>query len=105
DGSIFCKNKIVSFKLGNNEVVKGLEIGVSTMNVGEISTIYVPPKYAFGKRKTFSSKISNNAALEYEVELIECTFEENKKQETIPINERINRALISKEDGNIEYSS
>lgn len=48
--SLFAFNKsITSFVVGSNEVIKGLEIGVIGMQVGEEKQISIPPAMAFGE--------------------------------------------------------
>ncbi|HLE05773.1 MAG TPA: FKBP-type peptidyl-prolyl cis-trans isomerase [Candidatus Nanoarchaeia archaeon] len=51
--SLFAFNKsITSFVVGSNEVIKGLEIGVIGMRVGEEKQLMIPPAMAFGDYDT-----------------------------------------------------
>eukprot|EP00121_Abeoforma_whisleri_P008096 Awhi_evm1s7418 len=58
-----------SFKLGQNTVIKGWDMGVATMSKGERSNLVCSPKFAYGKNG-FPPKIPSNATLTFEVELI-----------------------------------
>lgn len=60
------------FKLGNAEVINGLEEGISLMRVGEKAMLIVPAHLAFGLLGD-EDKIPMRATLVYNVELIKIT--------------------------------
>jgi FKBP-type peptidyl-prolyl cis-trans isomerase len=72
DGTKFAssrdKNEPMMFTLGRRGVVKGMNLGVLGMRVGETRRIVVPPSMAYGERS--SDKIPPNSTLTYEVELL-----------------------------------
>ncbi|XP_075681338.1 46 kDa FK506-binding nuclear protein-like [Dermatophagoides pteronyssinus] len=63
--------KPFSFRLGQGEVVKGLEIGVEGMKVGGKRSIMIPPNMGYGKRQM--GPIPANATLNFDVELVAVT--------------------------------
>ena len=87
DNKIFdqTKDKPFTFKIGGGQVIKGWEIGVKTMKVGEKSEFILSPEYAYGEKK-MSDLIPENSTLTFEIELLkveipkkdisEMTFEE-----------------------------
>lgn len=58
----------MSFTLGKEEVVKGLELGIPTMRKGELAKFKMTPEFGYGPVGT--SKVPGGATLIYEVELI-----------------------------------
>ncbi|TMW64989.1 hypothetical protein Poli38472_009156 [Pythium oligandrum] len=110
------------FQLGREKVIKGWDIGVSTMNVGEIARFIIKPEYAYGSQG-FAPKVEPNETLDFEIELIRFgeplprfptqaelaetrrkQHEEEKKmleENPPPTNEeRVATALEEKEKGN-----
>ena len=71
DNKVFdqTKDKPFTFKLGGNQVIKGWEIGVKTMKVGEKAEFILAPNYAYGNKK-MSDLIPENATLTFEIELL-----------------------------------
>lgn len=59
------------FILGQNQVIPGMNEGVTGMRVGGKRKLYVPPKLGYGDAGTPNGKIPPKAALTYEVELLE----------------------------------
>src|SRR5690348_5332774 len=43
-----------SFKLGQGQVIKGWDLGVATMNRGEVAKLTIKPEYGYGSRETGS---------------------------------------------------
>ena len=63
-------NKPFSFKIGAHSVIKGWEVGVKTMKIGEKAEFIFSPDYAYGKQKV-SDLIPENSTLNFEIELLE----------------------------------
>ena len=62
------------FEKGKNYVIKGWEIGIENMSVGDKRCIVIPPKLAYGSRK-IGKVIPPNSTLIFEIELVKI----NKK--------------------------
>jgi FKBP-type peptidyl-prolyl cis-trans isomerase/tetratricopeptide (TPR) repeat protein len=73
DGSVFDssvdRNQEFSFELGASKVIKGWDIGVATMRLGEKSLLTCSPEYAYGEQSP-SPAIPANSTLNFEVELL-----------------------------------
>ena len=57
------------FAIGMGEVIKGWDIGISTMKLGERARFILDSKYAYGE-KGLPPSIPPNESLEYEIELL-----------------------------------
>ena len=91
DNKVFdqTKDKPFTFKIGSHQVIKGWEIGVKTMKVGEKSEFILSPDYAYGSQKV-SDLIPENSTLTFEIELLkvivpkkeisDMTYEEKLEQ-------------------------
>ena len=55
--------------LGSGEVLKGLELGLYDMCIGERRVLRVPPALAFGDRGSRAFGVPGGATLEYDVTL------------------------------------
>jgi FKBP-type peptidyl-prolyl cis-trans isomerase len=56
DGTIFetTKNQApLDFEIGKDQVIKGIELSVITMKIGEISRVIITPEYGHGKFEKF----------------------------------------------------
>ena len=51
------------------KVIKGWDIGVATMNLGEIARFIITPEYAYGAQG-FAPKVEPNETLDFEIELL-----------------------------------
>lgn len=72
DGQVFDKKlsgKGFEFVLGKGEVIKGWEIGLKGMRVGEKRKLTIPPELAYGRRGS-KPKIGKNATLIFTVEIV-----------------------------------
>ncbi|DBA04885.1 TPA: hypothetical protein N0F65_006887 [Lagenidium giganteum] len=82
DGSIFDTTRDIvdgkhiggtdddfEFQLGREKVIKGWDIGVATMVVGEIARFIIAPEYGYGK-EGFAPKVEPDETLDFEIELV-----------------------------------
>ena len=99
NGKIFqqTKKETFHFTLGNNEVIKGWEIGIKTMKKGEKSEFIIEPEYAYGNN-TYDNLIPPNSTINFEIELLEIN-PPIKKLIDMDLPEKINRAKILKNEG------
>eukprot|EP00026_Physarum_polycephalum_P012433 Phypoly_transcript_12741.p1 GENE.Phypoly_transcript_12741~~Phypoly_transcript_12741.p1 ORF type:complete len:353 (+),score=95.75 Phypoly_transcript_12741:79-1059(+) len=63
------KNKPFVFNLGRSEVIKGWDLGVAGMKVGEKRVLVIPPELGYG-REGAGREIPPNSSLTFEVELV-----------------------------------
>lgn len=73
-GDIFQENTTCTFKIGNRDLIAGLEQGVEGMRVGGKRRVRVSPHLAYGDRGV-ATTIPPKAVLVFEVELIEVRDE------------------------------
>jgi len=72
NGKVFDKSqRPFEFTLGIGDVIKGWDIGVNGMRVGEKRKLIIPPHHGYGARGS-PPVIPKNATLEFDVELIKC---------------------------------
>jgi FKBP-type peptidyl-prolyl cis-trans isomerase len=62
-------NKPLKFLLGGNQVIAGVDEGVSGMKVGERRRLVIPP--ALSKRSVYPANTPPDATLYYDIELVE----------------------------------
>jgi FKBP-type peptidyl-prolyl cis-trans isomerase len=83
DGTIFDesykRNQPFVFAVGKGNVIKGWDIGVQSMKVGEIAVLKCGPSYAYGSRGA-GGVIPPNATLFFEVEVLEIKEDSEKYQ-------------------------
>lgn len=63
------KGEPLKFTVGTGQVIKGWDIGVLTMNLGEKAELIIKPEYGYGKIGT-PPKIPGDATLIFTVEVI-----------------------------------
>ena len=90
-------NKPVSIKIGAHQGIKGLEIALRTMKVGEISRFIFKPEYAYGNKKPHPF-IPENATIKYQIELLEIVGRD-AQIDSMSYDEKIEKAKIIKEEG------
>ena len=75
DGSVFDSSRErgepIVFRVGNGQVIPGLEEGISLVREGGHITLIVPPDLGYGERAM--GPIPSNATLTFEVELLEIS--------------------------------
>lgn len=90
------KEEPFEFEVGSEGVIKGLNVGIRTMKLGETAVLKIHPDYAYGS--TGSGKINANETIYFEAELVEFKDKEKTKIDYTP-TERIELAKKFKEDG------
>lgn len=95
DGSKFDSSRDrgdhFSFNIGKSEVIKGWDIGVSTMRTGEVSTFYIAAHYGYGSAGS-PPKIPGEATLVFEIELFDFHGEDISKDKDMGIVKRVKTA-------------
>jgi len=72
----------ISFYIGMSEVIKGWDIGVSTMKVGEVATFFIKSHYGYGSDGS-PPKIPGDATLVFEIELFDFHGEEDVTKDKV----------------------
>lgn len=95
DGSRFDSSRDrgeqFSFNIGKGEVIKGWDIGVASMRIGEVSTFYIKAHYGYGTAGS-PPKIPGEATLVFEIELFDFHGEDISKDKDMGIVKRIKTA-------------
>jgi FK506-binding protein 1 len=68
--SSHSRGRPIKFTLGSGQVIKGWDMTVSQMNVGEKAVLTIPSEYAYGERGV-PGIIPPNQTLSFEVEIID----------------------------------
>lgn len=81
DNKVFDQNQDKEnpfrFIIGAKQVIKGLEIAVKTMKIGEKAEFIISPDYAYGNKK-ISDLIPENSTLTFEIEFLSIGFNEDE---------------------------
>lgn len=92
DGSKFDSSRDrgdrFSFNIGKSEVIKGWDMGVASMKVGEVSTFHIKAHYGYGSAGS-PPKIPGDATLVFEIELFEFHGEDISKDKDMGVVKRI----------------
>jgi len=92
DGSKFDSSRDrgekFSFQIGKSEVIKGWDIGVATMKIGEKAVFTIKADYGYGSAGS-PPKIPGDATLVFEIELFEFHGEDVTKQSDGGVVKRI----------------
>jgi len=92
DGSKFDSSRDrgdqFSFNIGKSEVIKGWDIGVATMKVGEKAVFTIKAEYGYGSAGS-PPKIPGDATLVFEIELFDFHGEDISKDSDMGVVKRI----------------
>ena len=88
------------FKIGQGQVIKGWDVGVASMKIGERCDLLIHSDYAYGNQGS-PPKIPSKATLVFDVEL----FSVDASTAEMDTLERIQSVLALKEDGNVAFKS
>jgi len=95
DGSKFDssrdRNEQFSFNINAQEVIKGWDIGVASMTVGEVATFFIKSEYGYGSAGS-PPKIPGDATLVFEIELFSFQGEDVSKEKDGSIIKRTRTA-------------
>ena len=105
DNKIFdqTKGEPFKFKIGSHQVIKGWEIGVKTMKIGEKSEFILAPEYAYGERKV-SDLIPENSTLTFEIELLKVEIPKKEISE-MTYAEKLAEGKKLKEEGVAKFKA
>eukprot|EP00088_Acartia_fossae_P070842 TRINITY_DN957_c0_g1_i6.p1 TRINITY_DN957_c0_g1~~TRINITY_DN957_c0_g1_i6.p1 ORF type:complete len:475 (-),score=135.23 TRINITY_DN957_c0_g1_i6:1178-2602(-) len=92
DGSQFDSSRdrgeMFNFNLGKGEVIKGWDIGVATMKIGERSTLFIKSDYGYGPTGS-PPRIPGGATLVFDVELFAFVGEDITKEKDGGVVKRV----------------
>ncbi|CAK92125.1 unnamed protein product (macronuclear) [Paramecium tetraurelia] len=88
DGTVFDssldKESPYKYRIGKEELIKGLDIALKSMKVGEKAELKITPSYGYGDEGDSFKNVPKNANLTYEIELINFKQAKKKKWEMTP---------------------
>lgn len=100
EGRVF-EEREVEFNIGEgieSNVIDGVEIALEKFKEGEKSRLEISPEYAFGAEGHKEFGVPAGAKVDYEVELV--TFEKVKNAWELDDAEKLEQAILLKEQGN-----
>ncbi len=94
------ENGLPTFQLGAGRMIKGLDIAIATMRVGEKATAIIPPSLGFGDK--LAGKILPNTTLYFDIELLESRrpFLTPLTNDTIFTNDSVKILIAKKSNEN-----
>lgn len=82
-GAVFdssrARNKVFKFTLGEGKVIAGWEVGLASMQPGEVCKLTCAPQYGYGA-KGIPPMIPPSATLDFEVELVSVQLPQEQAQ-------------------------
>jgi len=90
-------NKPFSVKIGAHQGMKGIEIALKTMKVGEKSRYIFRPQYAYGNTKVHPF-VPENSTIKYQIELLEIVGR-NAEIDSMNYEDKVEKAKTFKEEG------
>ncbi|CAK58920.1 unnamed protein product (macronuclear) [Paramecium tetraurelia] len=98
DGTIFDqyldKERPYKFRIGNEILIKGFDIALKSMKVGEKAELKITPNYGYGNEGDQYKNVPQNANLTYEIQLL--NFKEGKMQKWEMTTEEKQQEAINK---------
>ena len=64
-------NQPYSFAIGQFRVIRGWDLGIASMKIGEISEFRVSPEYGYGRKGDGTKIVPGNTWLDFEIELLD----------------------------------
>lgn len=99
--SSYNRDSTFKFILGAGNVIKGWDIGVASMKLGEKALFVIQPSYGYGEAGA-GTTIPPNAVLHFEIELINFRPKPKDMRE-MSTDEKIQAASDAKEAGNTKF--
>jgi len=100
-GSVFDSSRArgtpFRFELGRGQVIRGWDLGIATMQIGEKARLICSPEYAYGEKGS-PPRVPANAKLTFEVEVLAARQRDKPKWE-MEYDERIEKATQLKDQG------
>jgi cyclophilin family peptidyl-prolyl cis-trans isomerase/FKBP-type peptidyl-prolyl cis-trans isomerase len=99
------KDTIFSFTIGENKVIKGWEIAVKSMKIGEKAEFIMTSDYTYGDEK-FNDYIPPKSTLTYEIELIAVNNSDSENSlEKMTYEEKLQWGKLLKREGVEKFKS
>ncbi|KAA8492712.1 Peptidyl-prolyl cis-trans isomerase FKBP62 [Porphyridium purpureum] len=103
DAAAEHRRRPFSFRIGSKTVIRGLELAVMSMSVGEASEFVLEPDYAFGQRGK-GHVIPPDAAVKLDIRLLKTEGgDQTQNLMAMSPQERFQLALTLKEAGNEKF--
>lgn len=107
DGAVFDRSsdhgEALKFYIGTGQVIKGWDIGIMTMKLGEKADLIIKPQYGYGKIGA-PPKIPGDATLIFTIEVIQIA-DRKPTRWMMSDPELIRVALRMKDDGNLKFKA